>query len=376
MKPFIDDEIKKTIREVIDNEKLVLGESVFKFEEELAKYFRVDYAVTTSSGTHALHFALVAAGLKKGEGVITTTFSFIATANSIIHAGGRPIFADVEDDTLNIDPKEIQRKLQKNVKAILPVHLYGYPSKIDEIIDIANKNNLKVIEDACQAHGAIYDGKKAGTFGDAGCFSFYPSKNISVLGDGGAVITNDKKIATTVMKLRDCGRISKYEHDLIGYTARLNTINAAIGRIQLKHLDEWNEKRRKIAEKYRDLLSDIEDIKLPAPITYKVQPVYHLYVIRTKYRDELKKWLEANGIECGIHYPIPIHLQPVYQKLYGYKEGQYPISEKASKTCLSIPMHPFISDDEVKYVSEKIHEFFNRHVGGIKKCSVKKFMWS
>jgi len=360
MKPFVNDEVKDAVIYVLENERFVLGESVFKFEEELAKYFGAEYAITTSSGTHALEFALKAIGLKGGHKVITTPFSFIATANSIFHAGGEPVFADIRDDTFNIDPDEVKGRIGSNVKAILPVHLYGYPADMDEIIELAEKNGLKVIEDACQAHGATYHGRKVGTLGDVGCFSFYPSKNMTVCGDGGAIITNNENIAKDVIKLRDCGRISKYEHDTIGYTARLNTINAAIGRVQLKYLDQWNETRRKIAKTYNGLLSDIQEITLPPSETSTIKPVYHLYVIRTRYRNQLKKWLEENGIECGVHYPIPIHLQPIYRKIYGYSGREYPKSEKASEECLSIPMHPFLKDEEIKYISEKIHEFFNK----------------
>jgi perosamine synthetase len=361
-KPVIKNEMIEIVSQVMQNEKLVMGESVIKFEEELARYFGVKYAITTSSGTHALEFALKAIGLKGGHKVITTPFSFIATSNSILHAGGEPVFADIRDNTFNIDPNEINKRISSNVKAILPVHLYGYPADMNEIIELANRNGLKVIEDACQAHGAIYYGRKVGTLSDAGCFSFYPSKNMTVCGDGGTVITNDEDIAKTVMKLRDCGRISKYEHDMIGYTARLNTINAAIGRIQLKYLDQWNETRRKIAKAYNSLLSDIDEIILPPSETSTIKPVYHLYVIRTKYRNKLRKWLEGNGIECGVHYPIPIHLQPIYRKIYRYSGGEYPQSEKASQTVLSLPMHPLLKDDEIKYVSEKIHDFFNKNL--------------
>jgi perosamine synthetase len=359
MKPFINDEVRNAVIYVLENDRLVMGENVFKFEEELAKYFGVEFAITTSSGTHALEFTLKALGLQGGQKVITTPFSFIATANSILHTGAEPVFADVRDETLNIDPDEVRRRITSNIKAILPVHLYGYPADMDEILELADKNSLKVVEDACQAHGATYNGRKVGTLGDAGCFSFYPSKNMTVCGDGGVVLTNDENIAGKVMRLRDCGRKSKYEHDVIGYTARLNTINAAIGRIQLKYLDMWNEARRKIAKKYNSLLSDIEKITLPPSETPMIKPVYHLYVIRTRHRDELKKWLEKHGIECGLHYPVPIHLQPVYRRIYGYSGGEYPKSEKASKECLSIPMHPFLKDEEIKYISEKIHEFFN-----------------
>ena len=210
-------------------------------------------------------------------------------------------------------------------------------------------------------HGAVYKGRKVGGIGDVGCLSFYPTKNMSVLGDGGAVLTNDEEIAEVVRKLRDCGRRSRYVHDMIGYTARLNTINAAIGRVQLKHLDEWNERRREIAEKYNKLLSDIDEIKLPPRGDHGIKPVYHLYTIRTEKRDELKRWLEEAGIECGVYYPLPIHLQPIYRRLFNYREGSYPVSEKLSKTCLSIPIHPFLKDDEVNYVCEKIHEFFDRN---------------
>ncbi len=360
IKPFFNDEIKEAVNEVLENERYVLGESVYKFEEELARYFNVKYAVTVSSGTNALHFALIALGLRKGDRVITSPFSFIATANSIIHAGGEPVFADIENDTLNINPKEIRKKLYKDVKVIMPVHLYGYPAEMDEINQIAKENNLNIVEDACQAHGALYKGRKVGSLGDIGCLSFYPSKNLTVFGDGGAVLTNNEDVAGIVKKLRDAGRTSKYTHDIIGYTARLNTINAAIGRIQLKYLDKWNENRRRIARKYNELLSDIEDIKLPPTETSEIKPVYHLYVIRTKYRDELKKWLEENGIECGVHYPLPIHLQPVYRRLYGYNEGEYPVSESVSREVLSIPMHPFLTNEEVNYISEKIHEFFDK----------------
>jgi perosamine synthetase len=368
MKIFVNEELKNTIIYVLENERLVFGESVYKFEEELAKFFGVEYAITTSSGTHALEFALKAIGLRGGQKVITTPFSFIATANSVLLAGGEPVFSDVKDETLNIDPNEVSRRISSNTKAILPVHLYGYPADMDEILELADKNNLKVIEDACQAHGATYHGRKVGTLGDVGCFSFYPSKNMTVYGDGGAVITNDEKIAKYVAKLRDCGRISKYEHDMVGYTARLNTINAALGRIQLKYLDQWNEARRRIAKNYNKLLSDIEEITLPPFETPKIKPAYHLYVIRTRYRDKLNEWLEKNGIECGLHYPIPIHLQPIYRRLYGYSGGEYPVSEKASKECLSIPMHPFLKDEEIKYVSQKIHEFFdNLHLSQRKR---------
>ena len=358
VKQFMSEEIVEAVIQALQNERAVMGESVFKFEEELARYFGVKYAVTTSSGTHALQFALIAVGVRAGKKVVTTPYSFIATANSVIHAGGVPVFADVREDTFNLDPSKVPEVLDEDVSAILPVHLFGYPADMDEICSIAEDRKLAVIEDACQAHGAVYKGRKVGGIGDAGCLSFYPTKNMSVLGDGGAILTNDEEIAEVVRKLRDCGRRSRYVHDMIGYTARLNTINAAIGRVQLRHLDEWNERRREIAEKYRRLLSDIDEIKLPPRGDHGIEPVYHLYTIRTERRDELREWLERCGIECGVYYPLPIHLQPIYRKLFNFREGSYPVSEKLSKTCLSIPIHPFLKDDEVRYICEKIHEFY------------------
>lgn len=359
-KPVIDEQMKKAVIDSLQNERFVLGESVYKFEEEFARYCGAKYAISTNSGTDALHLALLSLGIEKRHLVITTPASFVATANAILHSNATPIFADIDIETYTIDPDQITQKITRKTKAIVPVHLYGYPAEMDSIDKIAQQHELYVVEDACQAHGALYRGKKIGTLGDIACFSFFPSKNITVAGDGGMVVTDDEEVAETVAELRDCGRKTKYIHDSIGYNARLNTINAAIGRVQLKHLNEWNETRRRRAQLYDSLLSDIEELILPPHGGLHIKPVYHLYVIRTNYRDQLKNWLEKNGIECGIHYPIPIHLQPVYQKLYNCKRGEFPKSEELCETCLSIPMHPHLTMDEVKYVSEKINEFYQR----------------
>ena len=237
------------------------------------------------------------------------------------------------------------------------MHIYGYPADMDHILDIAKQHNLKVIEDACQAHGAMYKGRKVGSLGDVGCFSFYPSKNMTVCGDGGMAVTNDKKIASTITKLRDCGRASQYEHDIIGFTARLNTINAAIGRVQLRRLDEWNKKRRNHAKLYDRLFSDIENITLPPNGESHSKPVYHLYVIRTKRRDSLKERLEQDDIQCGIHYPLPIHLQPIYREMFGYNKGDFPQSELHCEETLSLPMYPDLTDSDVRFISEKVNEY-------------------
>lgn len=357
-KPVFNMEMEKAAVNALLNERFVLGESVYKFEEEFAKYCSVDCAVSTNSGTDALQIALITLGIARGHHVITSPASFIASSNVILHVGATPIFVDIDLETYTIDPQQMKQTIDKKTGAVIPVHLYGYPADMDSINEIAHKKGLYVIEDACQAHGASYKGRKAGSLGDIACFSFYPSKNMTVAGDGGMLVTNDENVAKKAAKLRDSGRKSKYIHDLIGYTARLNTVNAAIGRVQLKHLEEWNESRRMNAQKYDRLLCDIEALILPPKGDRETRPVYHLYVILTKHRDSLKVWLESNGIQCGIHYALPIHLQPIYKKMYKFKEGMYPRSEELCRTCLSIPMYPDLNMSQIKYVSEKIHEFF------------------
>lgn len=360
-KPILDAEIEEAAVNAIRNERFVLGESVHKFEEEFAKYCGTEYAVSTSSGTDALKIALLASSVEPKHEVITSPASFIASANAILHAQGTPVFADIDLKTYTVDPEQIRKAVTAKTKAIIPVHLFGYPAEMDSINASAEKRRLIVVEDACQAHGASINGAKAGSLGDIACFSFYPSKNMTVGGDGGMITTDSKKIAVRAAKLRDCGRKSQYVHDLVGYTSRLNTVNAAIGRIQLRRLDAWNERRRQVAKEYCRLLSDIEEVTLP-PVGDEsvVRPVFHCFVIRTNRRDELKSWLESNGIGCGIHYALPIHLQPVYRKMFGYKKGMYPKSEKLCRTCLSLPIYPDLSSRELSFISEKIHDFFNQ----------------
>lgn len=352
--------MEKAAVDALWNEHFVSGESVVKFEEEFAEYCGVDCAVSTSSGTSALSIALTALDVKNGVSVITTPASFVATANAVLHSGGTPKFADIDLQTYNIEPESVKAAVETHTRAVIPVHLYGFPADIDSIKRVSEKKGLAVVEDACQAHGAYYKGRKVGGLGDVACFSFYPSKNMTVAGDGGMLVTNDEKIAHKAAKLRDCGRRSKYVHDLVGYTARLNTVNAAIGRVQLRYLDEWNEKRRRIAKIYNRLLSDVEGLSLPPAGDKATRPVYHLYVVRTSMRDELKEWLQSKGIECGVHYPLPIHLQPIYVEMFGFKEGTYPRAEELCKTCLSIPMYPDLSEKEVQFVCDQTHEFFEK----------------
>ena len=359
-KPVFDDEMKEAAIQALLTERFVMGESVFKFEEEFARFCGTKFAVSTSSGTVALQLSLEALGVKQENNVITTPYSFIATANSVLCAGAIPSFTDIEAKTCNINPDLIQNNITDKTKAIMPVHLYGYPSDMGAIMDISEDKKIVVVEDACQAHGAQYHGEKIGSIGEVGCFSFYPSKNMTVCGDGGMVTTNNEDVAKIIAKLRNCGRKSHYEHDLIGITARLNTVNAAIGRIQLKRLDKWNEQRRAVAMLYNKLLDGVGDLNLMFDKDPEVRGVYHLYIIRTQYRNALKSWLETQGVQCGIHYPIPIPLQPIYQELYGYKEGDFSISELVSRTTLSLPMFPELQKDDIHYICEKIREFFDQ----------------
>jgi perosamine synthetase len=358
-KPVVDKEMLDAVTNALQNERLVGGESVHKFEEAFAKYCGVKHAVSVSSGTNALQLAFVALDIKDKE-VQTTPFSFIATANAVIEAGGKPTFSDSSDLDYNMDPAIIQKKLTKMTAALLPVHLFGRPCRMDEIMEIALEKDLKVVEDACQAHGSLYKGKKAGSIGDIGCFSFYPTKNMTVGGDGGMITTNDADIANVIAKYRDCGRISRYVHDVVGYTSRLNTANAAFGLVQLKHLDKWNEQRRAVAKLYDKNLAGIEGTRLPPMGDRDITPVFHLYAVRCTRRDELAEHLNKNGIEAGVHYPVPIHLQPVYKQLYSFKGGEFPVSEALANEMISLPMFPDMSEDEVKRVAEEVRTFYSR----------------
>jgi len=358
MKPIINKEMVAAATDALSNERFVLGESVSKFEDEFARYIGTEYAVSVSSGTNALAFSMLALGVKDKE-VITTSASFIATSNSILHAGASPVFADIDLKTYTLNPKEVEKNVSRKTKVILPVHLYGYPADMEEILRIADKYNLSILEDACQSHGAVYKDRMTGNLGAAAAFSFYSSKNMTVCGDGGMITTNDPKIAEITRSLRDSGRSKeeRYLHERIGYTARMNNVNAAIGRVQLRYLEEWNEKRRKVARDYNKRLDGIGDLILPPKEDKEIKPVWHLYVIRTKRRNLLKKYLEENQIECGVHYPIPIHMQPPYIQM-GFKEGMFPNTELWAREVLSIPLHPNLMKEEMECIVDKIDDFF------------------
>jgi perosamine synthetase len=346
--PVVDEEMEREVLRALREEFFVGGKSVEKFEEEFAEYVGVDYAIAVSSGTNALVIALRCLGIKNK--VITTPMTFVATAESIVLAGAKPKFVDIDANTWNINPKEIEKQFDKGVEAIMPVHLYGLPCEMEEIIEIAEDNNLYIIEDCAQAHGAEYKGKKVGSIGDVGCFSFYSTKNMTVAGNGGMITTNDKKIAEMAKLLREHGggNYSKY----IGYNARINTINAAFGRIQLKRLDGWVKRRREIARLYYEKLKGVKEIKFPI---INEQHVYHLFVIEAEKRNELREYLKSKEIFCGIHYPVPIHKLKPYTK---YAKQRYPNAEYHAETALSLPMYPTLKEDELKMVCDEIKKFY------------------
>lgn len=346
-KPIITKEMEDAVIKVLKSGKFILGEEIKKFEKEFSDYCNVRYGIGVSSGTSALHLALLALGVGRGDEVLLPANTYVATAFAISHCGAKPIFVDVDESyTINVDL--IEEKISRKTKAIIPVHLYGHPCKMDRIMEIAEKYNLKVIEDACQAHGAEFEGKKVGSFGDVGCFSFFPSKNMMCGGDGGMVTTNDEEIKNRVMKLRNQGGVNKNVHELIGYNSRLSEISAAIAREQLRYLDGWNGKRRGNAAYYTKHLED----KVITPREKWEKHVFHLYVIRTKRRDNLKKYLLKNNIGVGIHYPKPIYKQPCYNLKFNC-----PIAEKYSKEILSLPMFPELKKEGIEFISEKIKEF-------------------
>ena len=356
--PVIDAEMKSAALSALDNEKLVMGESVFKLEEEFASYCGTKYAISTGSGTAALSIALQSLGIGPESQVITSPFSFIATANAAVHVGAEPVFADVHDSGFNLSPAKTRAVVSPKARAIIPVHLYGHPAEMDEFHRISEESRVKIVEDACQAHGAEYSGRKAGSMGEAGCFSFYSAKNMTVGGDGGMITTDNEEVAEAARSIRDCGRDrnSKYHMGRIGYTSRLNSVNAAIGRVQLRRLDEWNDARRRIASLYRRELEGVDGVTLPPVERNGEKGVYHLFVIRTRSRDQVQKSLEADGIETGVHYPVPIHLQTPYRQLYGYSEGAYPLSERLSEEVLSLPMFPTLREDDLVRVCDSLKE--------------------
>lgn len=364
--PFVDlkaqyssirDEIHEAINGVLEDTNFILGKHVRKFEEDFARFCGVKFAVGVGNGTEAITLALKALGICPEDEVITVPNTAAPTAEAITSAGARVVFVDIDPDTYNIDASKIAEKITKKTKAIVPVHLYGQPCNLGEVMRVAKTFNLKVIEDAAQAHGAMYEGKRVGSIGEAGCFSFYPSKNLGCYGDGGAVVTNDKDIALKVSMLRDHGRKEKYLHAFEGHNSRLDAIQAAVLQVKLKYIDEWNERRRKNAQFYTELLSDVKGVTVPKILMGAV-PVFHLYVIKVKDRDSLVARLKEEGIETGIHYPLPLHLQPAYAYL-GMEKGSYPAAEFATEHIISLPMFPELNREQIEMVVDAIREYLS-----------------
>jgi len=358
MRILVTDEQKEAVLRVLDSGNYILGEENRKIEKEFAEYCGTKYAVALNSGTAALHLALLSLGVGEGDEVITVSNTFIATANAVLFVGARPVFVDINPTTYTMKVESLEKSITGRTKAIIPVHLYGHPVDMDPLIEIAKEHNLYVIEDACQAHGALYKGKKVGSIGDIGCFSFYPSKNMTVCGDGGILVTNNGEAAEKSKIIRHQGQKIRNIHECLGYNMRLSEVHAAIARVQLRLLDKLNEARRKNASTYDSLFEDLKD-KIVRPIEKSwANHVYHLYVIQTSRRDSLKNYLAEKGIETGVHYPIPVHLQSFYQELFGFSEGMYPITENAAKNVLSLPCHPALSQNDIIYIAENVHDFW------------------
>ncbi len=350
----IKDKAESAVLEVMRSGKYILSENNKKFEEEISKYLNVSHAVCLNSGTDALHLALRALNIGKGDEVITVAFTFVATTESIEIVGATPVFVDIDEKTFNMDVNKIEEKITPKTKAILPVHLYGQPCDMDKIMQIAKKHNLYVIEDCCQAIGAEYKGQKVGTFGDIGCYSFYPTKNLGTMGDGGLAITNNEELKNRIIALRNHGGAIRYHHDEIGVNSRLDEIQAAILRVKLPYIDEWNKQRRAHAALYNELFKDCDLVETPTELddTYCV---YHQYTIKVQNRDEVHKLLQEKGIGAMIYYPIPLHLQKVHAHL-GLKEGYLPVTEKNTKLVLSLPMFAEITEEEQKTVAKTVIE--------------------
>jgi len=352
----IKEEIHEVIARVLEKGNFILGEEVARFEEEFAQYVGARYAVGVGSGTEALHLSLLALGVEQGDEVITVPNTAVPTASAISQAGAKPVFVDINPDTYTLDNNQLEAAVTPKTRVIVPVHLFGNVVDMDPLMKIAGKNNLAVVEDACQAHGAEYKGKKAGTIGNLGNFSFYPTKNTGGYGDGGMIVTSDEVLARKTKLLRFYGMTEKdkYIHVIKGINSRLDEIQAAILRVKLKHLDRWNESRRAKAALYNQLLSQAS-LGLPYEPPY-ARHVYHLYVVRAKRRDELRNYLRLNKIGTSVHYPVPIHLQPSYADL-NLGEGSFPMTEKYAGEIISLPMFPELQEEEIEYIAEKINDF-------------------
>ena len=365
--PFLDlmaqhepirDEIDAAIAEVIDSGAFAGGPFVEQFEQDFAAFCGMHHGVGVGSGTEALWFALLACGVGTGDEVITVPSTFMATAEAISFCGAKPVFVDIEDRTYTMDPLLVEAAVTPKTRAIVPVHLFGQIADMDPIMEIAKRHGLYVIEDACQAHGALYKRRRAGCLGHAGCFSFYPGKNLGALGEAGAVVTNDGGLAERIRILRDHGQIKKYNHSMVGWNGRMDGIQAAVLRLKLRSLDCKNERRRAHAQRYNQLFSGLERVIVPMQAPDRLH-VYHIYAIRVKARDDLKRCLTVKSIHCGVHYPVPVHRQHAYGFL-GLGRGSFPIAEACADDFLSLPMFPELKPDQLDKVADEVRNWANQ----------------
>jgi len=347
-------EIDSAIREVIDSGAFAGGPFVERFEEAFAKFCGVPYSVGVGNGTDALWFALLALGVGPGDEVITVPMTFMATTEAISFCGAKPVFVDIDDETYTMNPVLLEKAITPRTKAIIPVHLYGQTADMDPILAIAKRHNLYVVEDACQAHGAEYKGRKAGSIGHAGCFSFYPGKNLGALGEAGGIVTSDEQLMRKMQVLRDHGQERKYHHSMIGWNGRMDGIQGAVLRVKLKRLADANNARRTHARLYGELLASAKGVIVPREAKDR-QHVYHVYAVRVQNRDQVLKRLSDRGIGCGIHYPIPVHLQAAYEFL-DCKNGDFPVSEACGKEFLSLPMFPELTPAQIEKVVHELRE--------------------
>ncbi len=350
-------EVDQAIQSVVSDCAFALGKYVFQFEEHFAAFCNTKHAAAVNSGTSALHLAMLALGIKAGDEIIVPANTFIATCEPISYIGAKPVLVDMDEATYTLDPQTLKDAITEKTKLIIPVHLYGRPAEMDAILDIANERSIPVLEDAAQAHGATYHGRKAGSMGIAGCFSFYPGKNLGAYGEGGAVVTNSDQLAAEMRKLRDHGMSKKYHHEVVGYNYRMEGIQGAVLDVKLQHLEQWNDARRAHARAYSEALANLP-IKVP-PADDHCQSVWHLYVVGVEEREALMAFLKEREIYCGIHYPIPVHLQPAYAEL-DYHEDDFPVTEKWAKRIVSLPMFAELRDEQIAGVIDGIRKFLAR----------------
>src|SRR5213082_1519490 len=346
------EELLAAISEVIDSSAFAGGPFVAKFEQDFAAFCGASYAIGVGNGTDALWLSLLALGIGAGDEVITAPMTFMATAEAISFCGAKPVFVDIDERTYTLDPNLLERAITRRTKEIIPVHLFGQVADMDPILEIARRHGLPVIEDACQAHGAEYKGRRAGSLGTCGCFSFYPGKNLGALGEAGAVVTNSEELTNKIQMLRDHGQAKKYHHALIGWNARMDGIQGAVLRVKLRYLSKANDARRAHARSYNQQLADFEDLITPVEAGY-ARHVYHVYTVRCRTRDRILQAMAGRGIACGIHYPVPVHLQEAYRFL-GYAKGSCPVAEQCADEFLSLPMFPELSADQIQAVSSGV----------------------